>query len=559
MTKNIPIGISDYKELISNNYYYVDKTLLIKDIRESGQVVLAPRPRRFGKSLNLSMLRYFFELGETKNDYLFAHTAIWQTQYRDLQGQFPVIFVSFKNIFQTTYEQMLKKFEYTIAAEYERLSYITHGNILQPHEKERFNRIRSEAATLIDLGSSLEFLLSMLHKYHNKKVIILIDEYDVPVQHAFINNFYDTLIPFVKELLTGALKDHTMLEKGVITGNLTLAKSGIFTGLNNLDVFNLTNTRMADRFGFTSQEVDELCAYYGFENIRQEIKKWYNGYTFGKIHGIFNPWSVLKCVSNNGSREMYWANTSDNILLKRLIGRASQSNKSELELVLQDQSVRHTVEESIVFPDLDKRYDLIWSLLLFTGYLTYTTYEIKDGKKECDLIIPNQEIKYLYKELINRIFEESVMGGQSKELLKALIEGNTQVFAQLLQSFVINSMSTFDLPSAEPERSYHLFILGLLVALSDEYVVKSNRESGLGRYDIMLIPKQLQKPGIIIEFKKVWSNKTETIEVASQKALDQILEKKYVQELQEKGVQRIFAYGIAFEGKTLFVQSTVIA
>ena len=309
---------------------------------------------------------------------------------------------------------------------------------------------------------------------------------------------------------------------------------------------------MADKFGFTHEETAVLLDYYRIQDTDKTIEKWYDGYTFGTVKGIFNPWSVLKCIQNKGSLEKYWANTSDNTLVKKLIARAPKSVKSELELLLEGAQVNQAIEESITFPDLDHRTELLWSLLLFTGYLTYTHWELKEGTKICSLAIPNQEINYLYRELIRNIFKESVVGGQAEDLLEALTQGQAVPFTELLQGFIINSMSFFDLPSSEPEKSYHLFVLGLLVMLSDHYEVKSNRESGLGRYDIIIIPKQANKPAIIIEFKKVLAG--ETLEQAAQRALDQIIQKRYIQELQAKHFEKVFAYGIAVEGKKIFLK-----
>ena len=358
--QKIAIGISDYKELRDGNYYYVDKSLLIKELEEIGKVALIARPRRFGKTLNLSMLCYFFEISEPSNSSLFLDTAIWQLpQYRSLQGTFPVIFISFRTITDTTFESMLNQFRYVIAQEFKRHSYLLTSDKLDSDEKKRFLRISGEHSTEVDLGNSLEFLARLLFNHHQKKVIILIDEYDVPVQTAFIYDFYDKIIPFVKKLLTGALKDQKNLERGVITGNLTLAKAGIFTGLNNLDVFNVTRVPLADKFGFTTSELDKLLRYYGFEDKRTAIKEWFDGYTFGTTSELFNPWSVLKCLSNNGALEPYWVNTSDNVLLKLLIGGASARIKSDLESLLQNKVVRHSIEESIIFPDLKTNDDLV--------------------------------------------------------------------------------------------------------------------------------------------------------------------------------------------------------
>lgn len=550
--KLLPIGISDFKTVIENNYYYIDKTLLVRDILERGQIILATRPRRFGKTLNLSMLRYFFEITEPSNAYLFKNTLIWQNRDdRAYQGQFPVIFLTFKSIKEDTWDIAYEKFEIVIYEEFKRHNYLLHDDSLESYDKELYQQILERKASRAELENSLHFLATLLHKKYNKKIVILIDEFDVPIQSAYINGYYSQAVGFMKGLLTTVLKDSNILEKGVITGILMLAKSGIFTGLNNLDVFNLTNRAIADKFGFTQDEVALLLEYYGIEDA-ETIKKWYDGYTFGDIKGIFNPWSTLQCIQNGGSLEKYWANTSDNALVKKLIARAPKSVKSELELLLEGQQVDQSIQESIIFLDLDHRPDLIWSLLLFTGYLTYSSWKLQEGTKVCSLIIPNKEIKYLYTELIRNIFQESAVGGQVQDLLEALTQVNAELFSELLQGFTINSMSFFDLPANQPEKSYHLFVLGLLVMLHDRYEVKSNRESGLGRYDVMIIPKQHNKPAIIIEFKKVIAG--ETLESAAQKALDQIKEKKYAQELQNRDFSKIFAYGIAVEGKKIFLK-----
>lgn len=555
MKKFLPIGISDYKKLIDGNYYYVDKTTLIGEIWDSGEVVLVPRPRRFGKTLNLSMLHYFFEINEAKTEYLFNNTAIRRDpRFQALQGNFPVIFLTFKNIAQTTFSDIYDSFAAAIGEEFNRHKYLLSSDELDTYEKELFSRIRESKSTRVELENSLDTLSRFLHRHHQKQVIILIDEYDVPVQSAFIHHFYNEIIEFLRPLLTGAFKDNKILAKGVITGIMTLAKAGIFTGLNNLDVFNLTHNKLADKFGFTLEEARTLFSYYEIQN-QEKIQQWYNGYTFGKTQSIFNPWSAIKCAQNQGNLEIYWANTSDNVLIKRLIARASRTIKSELELILTGKTVTKIIEESIVFPDVDKQQELIWSLLLFTGYLTYVRCELQGGKKECELVTPNFEIKYLYEDLIRKIFQETVVEGQVPELLQAILQGDTETFSELLQGFILNSMSVYDLSSKEPEKSYHLFILGVLVTLSDTHEIKSNRESGFGRYDIMIIPKDPTKNGVIMEFKKVIQD---DLPGASQKALHQILQKNYVQELRSRHIEKIIAYGIAFEGKNVYVTSQVI-
>ncbi len=556
MKKLLPIGQSDYKNLIDNNSYYVDKTLLIKEVWTSGEVLLIPRPRRFGKTLNLSMLRYFFEKPEKETtDYLFIDTLIWKLeQYKALQGKFPVIALSFKNNEHATYKATYESFVIKIADEFNRHKYVLSSEIFEPFEKDLFDRIRKTQASYVEVTNSLETLVKFLHRYHKQKVIVLLDEYDVPIQSAYLHGFYNEIIDFMRPLLTGAFKDNQTLEKGVITGILMLAKSGIFTGLNNLQIFNLTKDRVADKFGFTQEEVDRLLEYYDLKNAKNAITQWYDGYTVGITTGIYNPWSVLNCVSFQGELDTYWAHTSNNTLVKRLIARAPASIKSALERLLNGESVQQVIEESMLFPELDYRNELVWSSLLFTGYLTYTSCELQDGKKICSLVIPNQETLYPYRKLIENIFTESVGDDQASNLLQAVIEGDTEIFARLLQGFVLNSMSFFDLSGNE--KSYHNFVLGLLVMLQKTYKVSSNKESGLGRYDILLLPKIAHKPGIIIEFKLVRS--AETTETAPQNALDQIIEKKYVQTFVEHGIKEVILYGIGFEGKNLFIKSACI-
>ena len=553
MKKLLPIGFTDYKEIIDNNCYYVDKTLLVKDILQSGKVVLLPRPRRFGKTLNLSMLRYFFEKGTESTAYLFEQQAIWQeTDYRKLQGQFPVVFLTFKSAEFSTFEHTFAQLSRIIGKEFTRHSYLLEGSALSSSEKKYVQRIIDFKGSYIDLSSSIESLIQFLHRYHQKKVMVLIDEYDVPVQSGFIHGFYEEIIELIKSLLTSALKDNSSVERGVLSGILTLAKAGIFSGLNNLSVYTLTHERSSDRFGFTSEETEELLNYYGINN-HKNIKKWYNGYIFGTTQGIFNPWSLLKCIESNCVFEAYWANTSDNILLRRLLTQATASTRSDFETLLSGGSIKKSIVESIVFPDLDKLQDLVWSLLLFTGYLTYESFERVKGRKIAQLRLPNEEIEYLFEELIKEIFSETVIGNEAEELIQSLLKGNTSYFAELLQGFVLNSMSSHDVPANEPERSYHLFVLGLLVLLGDEYDVISNRESGLGRYDILIAPKNPSQTGVIIEFKKALGQ--EKLKEAAQKALEQIISKNYVQELKAKNVHHILAYGIAFSGKNLEVVS----
>lgn len=544
--KKLPIGISNFKNLIESEHYYVDKTLLIEEIENCGKVILIQRPRRFGKTLNLSMLKYFFEISEESHSHLFHDTLIWKSpKYQKMQGTFPVIFMTFKDIKESSWEAAYEKFGIALYEEFDRHSYLLLSNEMETYDREFFRRILERRASQAELESSLHFLAKLLHKHHNKKPYLLIDEYDVPVQAAFANGYYLKLTEFLKVLLESALIDEDHIERGIVIG--------ILSSFNNLDVYNLTNLKLSDKFGFTNAEVDELLHHY---NLDSQIQNFYNSYIFGKNTEIYNPWSVLNCISNEGQLKKYWVNTSDNILVKKLIAQASIEVKSKLEMLIEGKQIEEKIEESITFPHLNIRSDLLWSLLLFTGYLSYEHYKIEKGEIIALLRIPNKEISYLFNDFVRTIFQESVMGGQVENLLKALTIGESEMFSKLLQSFVYNSMSFYDLDSNEPEKSYHLFVLGLLVSLSDHYEVKSNKKSGLGRYDVTLIPRKNNKPAIIIEFKIV--RKGETLETAAQNALEQISQKQYTLDIFDRSIPNVIAYGIAFESKTIFVKTAKI-
>lgn len=552
--KKLPLGLSDFKTVIEDNYYYVDKSLLIKELLETpGQVILIPRPRRFGKTLNLSMLKYFFGISNTDNKHLFQNTYIGkEKKYMELQGQYPIIYLTFKDVKENNWESSYKKIREVIAKEFEHHLMTIQKN-LSAHKLTEYMSIITKDADIEVYSRSLLDLTNLLSlHYNNQKVIILIDEYDAPIHAGFTHGFYNEIIQFMRSLLTSALKDNQYLEKGVLTGILRTAKEGIFSGLNNLSVYTLLDTEFEDKFGFTEQEVKQLLTDWEMRDQLPEIQAWYNGYKFGNIT-IYNPWSLLSCVSKKGTLKPYWLNTSDNQIIKKLISLASSEVKEELELLLNKKEIEKEITEAVIFPGIENNSKALWSLLLFSGYLTYSSCKLVIGKTYCNLTIPNQEIEILYKELITEVFERTLTSHKVNIMLRALTTGDMDTFQILLQEFLINSISMYDLPSNEPEKTYHLFVLGLLIFLSDQYQVKSNRESGLGRYDIMLIPKDITKLGIVIEFKKTAPK--ETLEMAAQRALEQIKEKQYALELKNCGIKYIKLIGIAFEGKNIFVQS----
>jgi len=552
--KNLPIGISDFKRIIEDNYYYVDKTLLIKGILEdSASILLFPRPRRFGKTLNMSMLKYFFEKTTESTSYLFENTEIWLYEsYRKLQGKYPVIYLTFKDTKELNWQKAYEKLVTVISAEFKyNYSYIK-PEILEP-ELIKYNNIKNGIANETDYGDSLRMLSELLFKSTGKRVVVLIDEYDVPVHSGYSNGYYKEVVSFIRSLLGGVLKDNEYLEKGVLTGILMLAKEGVFTGLNNLWVYTVLDTDFQDKFGFVQQEVVQLLKDYNLTDKNKEIQDWYNGYRFGQ-NTVYNPWSLLGCVKNKGLIEPYWVNTSDNELIKAFIAKAGVAFKDDFELLLSNRTIEKIVEKKLVFAEIEVDAKALWTLLLFTGYLTYTKLELIEGSIHCDLVIPNKEIKFLYKDFLEYFLRASLQTSTPQKLLTAIKSGDVSTFSILLQEFVMNSKSMYDLPGNEPERSYHLFVLGLLVLLADEYQIKSNRESGYGRYDIMLIPKDRSMLGYVIEFKKVHSDK-ETLEESVQKAMEQIKAKCYAQELKDLGITNIKLLGIAFKGKQLLVLS----
>jgi len=551
--KKLPLGLSDFKTVIEDNYYYIDKSLLIKELFETaGQVLLIPRPRRFGKTLNLSMLKYFFSISSTDHKYLFRDTHIWKEgNYMEVQGRYPVIYLTFKDVKESNWESSFKKIREIIANEFKSyLQMLEHK--ISPHDLEKYITLINGKAEETTYGTALLFLSNLLYVHYNKKVIILIDEYDAPIHAGFIHDFYDEIIQFMRSLLTSVFKDNQYLEKGILTGILRTAKEGIFSGLNNLSVYSLLDTEFEDKFGFTEQEVKQLLTDWEMSDQLPEIQAWYNGYKFGNTT-IYNPWSLISCISKKGALKPYWLNTSDNQIIKKLISLASSEVKEELELLLNKKEIEKEITEAIIFPGIENNSKALWSLLLFSGYLAYSSCKLVIGKTYCNLTIPNQEIEILYKELITEVFERTLTTHKVNIMLRALITGDIDTFEILLQEFLLNSISMYDLPANEPEKTYHLFVLGLLVLLADQYQVKSNRESGLGRYDIMLIPKDKNQLGIVIEFKKTAPK--ETLELAATRALEQIKQKEYMHELKSLGIKHIKIIGIAFESKKIFIQS----
>lgn len=555
MKKPLPIGISDFKKLIDGGYAYVDKTLLIQEIVEKGtHVALIPRPRRFGKTLNLSMLRYFFEKTEEDRSYLFKDLNIWKNeQYRTLQGKFPVVFISLKDVKHSSWEETFNALRKVISKEFERHNYVLERDILKTREKELYHKILSEEDDKALIEQSLLLLTEWLHRYHKKQVVLLIDEYDTPAHAAYIGRYYNTFIDFIRNWLSAGLKDNLHLERGVLTGILRIAKESIFSGLNNISTFTILNREFQDKFGLLESEVKTLLEDCGLSNRLVSISQWYDGYRIGSCTGIHNPWSVLNCIAKKGALSPYWVNTSDNALMKHLIAKGTDDLKTDIEELLKGNIVEKTIEEGIVFPNLDQSPSAVWSLLLCSGYVTIDT--TPSYGVPCRLRIPNIEVGELYKTMILDWFKNSIHEHKYRMLLGSLTSGDIDTFSQLFKEFMVSSVSVFDVPAEESEKIYHAFVLGMLIGLKDQYEVKSNRESGLGRYDVMLIPKDVHNLGIIMEFKKVGPFEEIDLESAVVSALKQIEDKKYAQELMDRGVNRVLYLGFAFKGKQVLIRS----
>ncbi len=575
--KKLPVGISDFKDVITGGYYYVDKTLFIKEIIDSGdKILLLPRPRRFGKTLNLSMLAYFYDCctvpwgpdssssskpaGTRNSDSykpLFDSLAIKNagSEYIDKMGKHPVIFLSFRVIKDTDWDSCKLKLKNLIQDEYARHYYLLDSQVLLPHEREYFKKIINLEGDDVSYENSLGKLLFFLSRFYNKRAVILIDEYDTPIHAGFNNNYIDEVLNFMRNFLGGGLKDtDKYLEKGVLTGIMRVAKESIFSGLNNLGIYTLLSKKFNEHFGFTEEEVKVMLRDFHAVEMLGAVQSWYNGYVFGdKV--IYNPWSIINYLNNEEKQfAPYWINTSDNKIVDLLLSKGGIELKKELEQLIRGESIEKAIDENIILKEVPIREDLLWSFLLMGGYLKQTSRRLDDlsGKVYYSLSIPNKEVRASYAGIIDRYFSTKIENEKLEIMLKALIDGDIMLFEQLLQDVVTAVFSFHDF-SNEPEKVYHAFVAGLLIWISNTHEIKSNRESGYGRYDISIIPKDLDSPGYVIEFKSVNKRRNETVDIATRDAFKQIEEKKYETELVQRGVKHIKKLAIVFSGKEVFV------
>ncbi len=557
--QKLPVGLSDFKELIAGNYYYVDKSLLIKEvIDQSAIAMLLPRPRRFGKTLNLSMLRYFFEKTEDDRSRFFRHLKIWQTgdEYTSRQGKYPVIYLTFKDVKEKDWKSALRKIKRLIQAEFTRHKYLRESKAWEKEEREYYAGIRGLRAEQSDYEDSLKQLSDHLSRYHDQRVILLIDEYDTPIQAGYLNGYYAEVVSFMRNFLSGGLKDNPHLEKGVLTGIMRVAKESIFSGLNNLGVFTLLSHSFADKFGLTEPEVKQMLQDFHAEADEQAVNQWYNGYRFGETV-IYNPWSLLNYLSNRADGfKPYWLNTADNTLIEKLLTRGGKELQAELESLIKGESVEKPIEENIVFSALEKKEDSHWSFLLFSGYLKYQSKRadaFDPAKLLCRLVIPNQEVRSFYIDVVKQWFAGRLENKKVQAMLQALIKGEVKTFERFLREMVADIFSYHNF-GKDSEKVYQAFVIGLLVWLAGEYEVKSDRESGYGRSDVMIIPRDAARIGYVIEFKKIDAYDKETLEIAAAKAFTQINERNYAAELLNRGIANVKQLAVVFKGKQVWVK-----
>ncbi|QTA80132.1 AAA ATPase-like domain-containing protein [Desulfonema limicola] len=549
--KLLPIGISDFKMLREQNRYYVDKTLFIRDIIEaSAQVLLLPRPRRFGKTLNLSMLRYFFEKTGQDLSSLFDNTNILKNEvFVKHQGQYPVICITFKDIKEPSWEICYNKIKQLIGDAFKHHVQMFEQKLPNKKDINFVHRIMENKANQDEYENALKYLSEFLHFCCEKPAIILIDEYDTPLHSGYSKCYYEDIISFMRNFFSGGLKDNTHLYKGVLTGILRVAKESVFSGLNNLDVYTILDERFNSYFGFTQKETAGLLNYFNMSHRMAEAESWYNGYLFGS-EVIYNPWSILNFANRNNEKPApYWINTADTSLIDKLATFGGKEIREEIGILLEGRSIIKPVHDAIVMRDLEKHPDILWSFLLFSGYLK-TVRHLEDEMYE--LQIPNYEVKFIYRNLIRSWFAGKIEQNRVEDMLSALENKNVKFFEQMLKKIVMQVMSYHDLGNS-PEKVYHALVLGILVWMSYKYEIRSNRESGHGRYDIMMKPKDKDKTGIIIEFKKVDKEKNENYEKAMEAALKQIEDKNYASELQAAGIRDILKLAVVFQGKELWV------
>ena len=560
MRQPIAIGVENYKTIIENNYYYIDKTWMLKELADQkGTVNLFTRPRRFGKTLTLSMVRTFFEdernyKGEKiDNSRYFAGKKIMEAgeKYIGELGQYPVIKLSLKSAKQPNYQMAYGCLRSEIIYEYDRHRYVLEGDFLTEEEKDNYRKILAEKAEPDKYATAIHQLSYYLKKYHGRNAIILIDEYDVPLENAYFRGFYDQMIDFIRSLFESALKTNDALEFAIVTGCLRISKESIFTGLNNLEINSVLSNNYAEYFGFTGEEVEQMLKNYGLEEKLSEVKQWYDGYLFGETE-VYNPWSIINYVKTAISESQpfpkpYWSNTSSNSIIRELVEEADSDTKEEIQMLIDGKTIEKPVHEDITYGEIHKSKDNLWNFLFFTGYLKVVSKRFEDRRIYLTMSIPNDEVLTIYEDTIREWFDRQTKAIDFTPFYRAILDGDCSSMQKILKENLRRAISYYD----NKEAFYHGMLLGFLLAMPD-YVPKSNRECGNGRPDIALVPYDEEAPVIIMELK-VCKKFTEMAE-GCQAALDQIEEKDYAAPFLDKGYTKIMKYGICFCEKTCMVE-----
>ncbi len=565
MARTVAIGIQDFSDLIKNDYFYIDKTEFIKEWWESGDAVtLIARPRRFGKTLNMSMLEYFFSNRYERQGELFEGLSIWKEEkYRNLQGKYPVISLSFANVKETTFASAYEMICQILYSLYVRNDFLLESSRLSSEQKTFYRHIRDslrEGSSAVEAATALQQLSALLECHYEKKVILLLDEYDTPMQEAYVNGYWEEMVSFTRSLFNSTFKTNPYLERAIMTGITRVSKESVFSDLNNLKVVTTTSNEYATAFGFTEEEVFAAMDEMNMAK-KAEVKTWYDGFMFGNVSDIYNPWSILNFL-DTGKISIYWANTSANSLAGKLIREGNRRIKESFETLIQGGTIVTEMDEQIVYNQLDDNEEAIWSLLLASGYLKVVKaggyiLDTEECEEDYELTLTNLEVRLVFRNMIKGWFKKG--STCYNDFIKALMIGDLDAMNEYMNRVTASVFSSFDTgkqPSyTEPERFYHGFVLGLMVELQDRYVITSNRESGFGRYDIMLQPKREEEDAVIIEFKVFNKRKEETLCDTLRAALAQIEEKQYERALLDQGItpEHIRKYGFAFRGKEVLI------